>query len=95
MDVQKGLLQGSHDGSVKFWSGGKLGMTSNLSTLLVHAMTAWSLFLASDIDRDLHIIRGGLNYNMKPSWDGVRGLADAMSMLKRRDAPRPPAPGRY
>jgi len=70
-------------------------MTSNLSTLLVHAMTAWRHFLANDIDSHLHIIRGGLNYDMELSWDGVRGLAAAMRMLKRRDAPRPPGPGRY
>ena len=70
-------------------------MTSNLSTLLVHAMTAWHHFLANDIDSHLQIIRGGLNYNMELSWDGVRGLADAMSMLKRRDAQGPAVPGRY
>ena len=33
------------------------------------------------IDSHLHIIRGGLNYNMELRWDGVRSLADAMRML--------------
>ena len=42
------------------------------------------------IDNHLHIIRGGLNYNMELRWDGVRSLADAMSMLKRQVAITPP-----
>jgi hypothetical protein len=41
-------------------------------------------------DNHLHIIRGGLNYNMELRWDGVRSLADAMSMLKRQIAKTPP-----
>ena len=41
------------------------------------------------IDNHLHIIRGGLNYNMELRWDGVRSLADAMSMLKRQVAITP------
>ena len=42
------------------------------------------------IDNHLHIIRGGLNFNMELRWDGVRTLADAMSMLKRQVAVTPP-----
>ena len=41
------------------------------------------------IDNHLHIIRGGLNFNMELRWDGVRSLADAMSMLKRQIAVTP------
>lgn len=36
------------------------------------------------IDSHMHIIRGGLNYNMELRWDGVRSLADAMRMLKQQ-----------
>src|SRR5918997_5170120 len=36
------------------------------------------------IDSHMHIIRGGLNYNMELRWDGVRSLADAMRMLKEQ-----------
>ena len=43
------------------------------------------------IDSHMHIIRGGLNYNMELRWDGVRSLADAMQMLKEQVA-RTPAP---
>ena len=43
------------------------------------------------IDNHLHIIRGGLNYNMELRWDGVPSLADAMRMLKAQ-AQRTPAP---
>lgn len=42
-------------------------------------------------DSHLHIIRGGLNYNMELRWDGVPSLADAMRMLKEQAA-RTPAP---
>jgi predicted amidohydrolase YtcJ len=42
------------------------------------------------IDNHLHIIRGGLNFNMELRWDGVRSLADAMGMLKRQVAITPP-----
>ncbi len=42
------------------------------------------------IDNHLHIIRGGLNFNMELRWDGVRTLADAMAMLKRQIAVTPP-----
>src|SRR6202008_2367836 len=42
------------------------------------------------IDNHLHIIRGGLNFNMELRWDGVRSLADAMAMLKRQGAKTPP-----
>jgi predicted amidohydrolase YtcJ len=34
------------------------------------------------IDSHMHVIRGGLNYNMELRWDGVRSLADAMAMLE-------------
>ncbi|MBO9621243.1 MAG: amidohydrolase [Sphingomonas sp.] len=43
------------------------------------------------IDSHMHIIRGGLNYNMELRWDGVPTLADAMAML-RRQVERTPAP---
>ena len=43
------------------------------------------------IDSHIHVIRGGLNYNMELRWDGVRSLADAMAMLKTQVA-KTPAP---
>jgi predicted amidohydrolase YtcJ len=42
------------------------------------------------IDNHLHIIRGGLNFNMELRWDGVRSLADGMAMLRRQVAITPP-----
>jgi len=38
-------------------------------------------------------IRGGLNYNMEPRWDGLDPLAAAPRMLKEQ-ARRTPAPQR-
>ncbi|MFT3882425.1 MAG: amidohydrolase [Gemmatales bacterium] len=42
-------------------------------------------------DSHLHLIRGGLNYNMELRWDGVPSLADALRMLKEQ-AGRTPTP---
>src|SRR5579863_706496 len=42
------------------------------------------------IDNHLHIIRGGLNFNMELRWDGVPSLAGAMRMLQRQVAVTPP-----
>ncbi|WP_186169690.1 amidohydrolase [Burkholderia gladioli] len=41
------------------------------------------------IDNHLHLIRGGLNYNMELRWDGVPSLALAMEMLKQQVAVTP------
>ena len=42
------------------------------------------------IDSHIHVIRGGLNYNMELRWDGVPTLADAMMMLERQAQNTPP-----
>ncbi|HTN74610.1 MAG TPA: amidohydrolase, partial [Pirellulaceae bacterium] len=42
-------------------------------------------------DSHLHLIRGGLNFNLELRWDGVPSLADALRMLKEQAA-RTPAP---
>ena len=41
-------------------------------------------------DSHLHVIRGGLNYNMELRWDGVPSLADALRMLKEQAQRTPP-----
>src|SRR3954463_14634607 len=41
-------------------------------------------------DSHLHLIRGGLNYNMELRWDGVPSLADALRLLKEQAARTPP-----
>ncbi|BDU26223.1 amidohydrolase [Flavobacterium sp. GSB-24] len=35
-------------------------------------------------DSHIHLIRGGLNYNLELRWDGVPSLADALRMLKEQ-----------
>lgn len=42
-------------------------------------------------DSHIHLIRGGLNFNMELRWDGVSSLSDALFMLKEQAA-RTPAP---
>ncbi len=42
-------------------------------------------------DSHIHVIRGGLNYNMELRWDGVPSVAIALQMLKDQ-ARRTPAP---
>ena len=43
------------------------------------------------IDSHIHIIRGGLNYNLELRWDGIPSLDEAMRRLKEQAA-RTPAP---
>jgi predicted amidohydrolase YtcJ len=43
------------------------------------------------IDSHMHIIRGGLNYNLELRWNGVRSLSTALKMLKAQ-VDRTPAP---
>lgn len=42
-------------------------------------------------DSHIHLIRGGLNFNMELRWDGVTSLSDALHILKEQAA-RTPAP---
>jgi len=42
-------------------------------------------------DSHIHLIRGGLNYNLELRWDGVPSVADALRMLKKQED-RTPAP---
>jgi predicted amidohydrolase YtcJ len=42
-------------------------------------------------DSHLHLIRGGLNYNLELRWEGVPSLSDALRMLKEQ-ADRTPNP---
>ena len=41
-------------------------------------------------DSHLHLIRGGLNYNLELRWDGIPSLSEAMRMLKLQAAATPP-----
>jgi len=41
-------------------------------------------------DSHLHVIRGGLFYNLELRWDGVPSLADALAMLKEQARRTPP-----
>src|SRR5436305_6858230 len=41
-------------------------------------------------DSHLHLIRGGLNYNLELRWDGVPALATALRMLKEQAIRTPP-----
>src|SRR5258705_11289749 len=41
-------------------------------------------------DSHLHLIRGGLNYNMELRWDAVPSLADGLRMLREQARRTPP-----
>lgn len=41
-------------------------------------------------DSHMHVIRGGLSYNLELRWDGVPSLADALRMLKEQVQRTPP-----
>ena len=41
-------------------------------------------------DSHIHVIRGGLNFNMELRWDGVPSLAEALDMLREQARRTPP-----
>src|ERR1041385_6346643 len=41
-------------------------------------------------DSHLHLIRGGLNYNLELRWDGVPSLADGLRLLREQARRTPP-----
>jgi predicted amidohydrolase YtcJ len=41
-------------------------------------------------DSHIHVIRGGLNYNLELRWDGVPSVADALRRLEQQAAITPP-----
>ena len=41
-------------------------------------------------DSHIHVIRGGLNFNMELRWDGVPSLAIALEMLQAQARRTPP-----
>ena len=41
-------------------------------------------------DSHIHVIRGGLNFNMELRWDGVPSLAEALGMLREQARRTPP-----
>jgi len=44
-------------------------------------------------DSHIHVIRGGLNFNMELRWDGVPSLALALEMLRDQARRTPPPSG--
>lgn len=79
-------------------AGGNLLAIGDEATVMAHATATTRIIDAGGRrlipglnDSHLHLIRGGLNYNMELRWDGVRTLADAMAMLREQVA-RTPAP---
>jgi predicted amidohydrolase YtcJ len=41
-------------------------------------------------DSHIHLIRGGLSFNMELRWDGIKSLGEALFMLKQQAARTPP-----
>jgi predicted amidohydrolase YtcJ len=72
----------------------KVGMTRDILPLAGSQTRVIDLrgrrVLPGLIDNHIHVIRGGLNFNMELRWDGIRSLADAMNMLRRQVAITPP-----
>jgi predicted amidohydrolase YtcJ len=85
-----------HAGAVAIANGQLVAVGDDASVLALAGRATRKVDLAGRcvlpglIDNHLHIIRGGLNFNMELRWDGVRSLADAMDMLRRQVAITPP-----
>jgi len=79
-------------------AGGKFIAVGTDSEVMAHRYAATQVIDCNNrrlipglIDSHMHIIRGGLNFNMELRWDGVPTLAEAMERLKAQVA-RTPAP---
>ncbi|WP_411705494.1 amidohydrolase [Edaphovirga cremea] len=77
---------------------GKLLAVGSTAEVMTHANEQTELIDLNDHtvipglnDSHLHLIRGGLNYNLELRWEGVPSLADALRMLKDQ-ADRTPHP---
>ena len=77
--------------------GGRILFAGSTADAMRHAGTTTRIVDAGGrriipglIDSHMHIIRGGLNYNMELRWDGVRSLDHAMEMLRNQVAVTPP-----
>lgn len=77
------------DGRILFVGDREIATLRGPATTVIdlHGLTA----VPGLTDTHLHLIRGGLNYNMELRWDGVPSLADALRML-REQARRTPSP---
>src|SRR6266540_6774606 len=76
---------------------GRIHATGDTATIMAHKGPATRVIelkgrrvVPGLNDSHLHIIRGGLNYNMELRWDGVPSLADAMRMLREQARRTPP-----
>ena len=73
-----------------FWAfsysiGEPRGRSNHLMMYLVY-----SPFPSQIVDSHLHLIRGGLNYNLELRWDGVPSLADGLRILRQQARRTPP-----
>jgi predicted amidohydrolase YtcJ len=78
-------------------SGGRFIAVGNDAQVFAHKVPATKIIDAGGQrvipglnDSHIHVIRGGLNFNMELRWDGVPSLADAMRMLKEQASRTPP-----
>lgn len=72
----------------------KLGSDADILKLKEHNTTLIDLQKKVVIpglnDSHIHLIRGGLNFNMELRWDGINSLSDALYLLKEQAARTPP-----
>ncbi|QWV98761.1 amidohydrolase [Geomonas nitrogeniifigens] len=76
------------DGKVKALGGEELVATGDDHTQLIDAKGR--RVIPGLNDSHIHVIRGGLNFNMELRWDGVPSLALALEMLKEQARHTPP-----
>lgn len=74
---------------LKFGSDQEILALKNDSTKLVDLKR--KLVIPGLNDSHIHLIRGGLNFNLELRWDGIKSLSDALFILKEQ-AERTPAP---
>lgn len=73
---------------IKFGSDKEILLLKNNATQLVDLKSR--VVIPGLNDSHIHLIRGGLSFNMELRWDGVTSLSDAMYMLKQQAERTPP-----
>lgn len=91
--LYNGKIHASEHTAVAILDGKFLAVGKDADILNTYSGTAINLkqkrVIPGLIDSHIHLIRGGLNYNLELRWDGVPSLADALRMLKQQVAVTP------
>ncbi len=77
-----------HKRFIRFGSDNEIRQLANDKTILIDLKG--KLVIPGLNDSHIHLIRGGLSFNMELRWDGLSSLSDALGLLKEQARRTPP-----